>query len=177
MFSGGIKRKHWPLVSLFVFACKNKKSTLKLQVLNKFWLCKWKCLQKQPSELLCKKHVVKNFSKFTGKHLCWSFLFNKIAGLRCFWTLLIKILRHRCFPVNFAKFLRAPFLLNSSGKLLLWLILIYGIENNRGNISLKPWKLLMKYVVSLHYCKTDTGKDFITPKLYTGKVFHISFWW
>ena len=85
------------------------------------------------------------------------------------------------FSCEFCKFLRAPFLLNSSGKLLLWLILIYGIENNRGNISLKPWKLLMKYVVSLHYCKTDTGKDFITPNftrekfstfLFGGKIFH-----
>ena len=26
---------------------------------------------------------------------------------------------HRCFPVNFAKFLRAPFLQNTSGRLLL----------------------------------------------------------
>ena len=28
-------------------------------------------------------------------------------------------LQHRCFPVNFAKFLRAPFLQNTSGRLLL----------------------------------------------------------
>ena len=30
-------------------------------------------------------------------------------------TLLKKSLWHRCFPVNFAKFLRAPFLCNTSG--------------------------------------------------------------
>ena len=36
-------------------------------------------------------------------------LFNKVAGLRPV-TLLKKKLWHRYFPVNFAKFLRAPFL-------------------------------------------------------------------
>ena len=33
--------------------------------------------------------------------------------------LLKKRLWHRCFPVNFAKFLRTPFLQNTSGRLLL----------------------------------------------------------
>ena len=55
-----------------------------------------------------KKVVLKNFAKFTGKHLCQSLVFNKVAGLRPA-TLLKKRLRHRCFPVNFAKFLRTPF--------------------------------------------------------------------
>ena len=32
--------------------------------------------------------------------------------------------RHRCFPVRFAKFLRAPFLQNTSGRLLLPNIII-----------------------------------------------------
>ena len=39
-------------------------------------------------------------------------LFNKVAGLRPA-TLLKKRLWHRCFPVNFAKFLRTPFLQNT----------------------------------------------------------------
>ena len=34
-------------------------------------------------------------------------------------TLLKKRLWHRCFPVSFAKFLRTPFLQNTSGRLLL----------------------------------------------------------
>ena len=29
-----------------------------------------------------KKAVLKNFAKFTGKHLCRSLFFNKVAGLR-----------------------------------------------------------------------------------------------
>ena len=61
--------------------------------------------------------VLRNFTKFTGKHLCQSIFLNKVAGLRPV-TLSKKRLWHRCFPVNFAKFLRAPFLQNTFGRLL-----------------------------------------------------------
>ena len=37
-------------------------------------------------------------------------LFNKVAGLRPCRPLLKKRFWHRCFPVDFAKFLRTPFL-------------------------------------------------------------------
>ena len=33
-------------------------------------------------EAFCKKDVFKNFTKFTGKHLCRSLFFNSVAGLR-----------------------------------------------------------------------------------------------
>ena len=33
-------------------------------------------------EVFCRKCVLKNFAKFTGKHLWQSFFFNKVAGLR-----------------------------------------------------------------------------------------------
>ena len=46
-------------------------------------------------------------------------LFNKVAGLRST-TLLKKRLWHRCFPVDFAKFLRATFVQNTSARLLFW---------------------------------------------------------
>ena len=46
-----------------------------------------------------KKVALKNFAKFTGKHLCQSLVSNKVAGLR---------LRYKCFPGKFAKFLRIP---------------------------------------------------------------------
>ena len=55
-----------------------------------------------------RKGVIRNFAKFTGKHLCQRLFFNKVAGLTPA-TLLKKRLWHRCFPVNFAKFLRTPF--------------------------------------------------------------------
>ena len=67
-----------------------------------------------------RKCVLRNFIKFRGKHLCQSLFFNKVAGLRSA-TLLKKRLWHRCFPVNFAKFLKTPFSHNTSGRLLLLL--------------------------------------------------------
>ena len=63
-------------------------------------------------DLFCEKGVLRNFAKFTGKHLCQSLFFNKVAGAA---NLLKKRLWHRCFPMNFAKFLRTPFLQNTSG--------------------------------------------------------------
>ena len=59
---------------------------------------------KQPPVVFNKKNALKNFVKFTGKHLCQSLFFNKAAGLRPV-ILLKKRLRNRSFPVNFAKFL------------------------------------------------------------------------
>ena len=55
-----------------------------------------------------KKDVLRNFLKFSGKHLCQSLFFNKVAGL---WpaTLLKNRLWHKCFHVNFRKFLRNLF--------------------------------------------------------------------
>ena len=64
-----------------------------------------------------KKGVLRNFAKFTGKHLCQRHFLNKVADLRPA-TLLKKRLWHRCSPVNFAEFLGAPFLQNTWRKLL-----------------------------------------------------------
>ena len=67
-----------------------------------------------------KKVVLRNFAKFTGKHLCQRLFLIKlqVLGLRPA-TLLKKSLWYRCFPINFAKFLKTPFLQNTSGRLLL----------------------------------------------------------
>ena len=69
-------------------------------------------------ELFCKKGVLKNFPKFTGKHLCQSLFFNKVAGLTPV-TLFIKRLWTQVFSCEFAKFLRTPFLVEH----LWWLLL------------------------------------------------------
>ena len=58
-----------------------------------------------------KKGVLRNFTKLTGKHLCYSLFFNKAAGLSK------KGLRLRCSPINFAKFLEIPFSQKTSGQL------------------------------------------------------------
>ena len=70
-------------------------------------------------EVFCKKGAYTNLAKFTGKHLCQSLLFNKVAGLRSA-TLLKKRLWHKCFPVNFGKFLRKPFYIEH-----FWWLLLY----------------------------------------------------
>ena len=33
-------------------------------------------------EMFCKKGVLRNFTKFTGKHLCQSLFFNKVPDLK-----------------------------------------------------------------------------------------------
>ena len=55
-----------------------------------------------------RKGVLRNFAKFTGKHLSQVLFYNKVADLEPA-TLLKKRLLHWCFPMNFAKFLRTPF--------------------------------------------------------------------
>ena len=77
-------------------------------------------IQKQSPEGFFKKVFLKTSTKLTWKHLCWSLFFNKISGLRS--VTLKKKLQHRCFPVNFVKFLRSSFLQNTSRRLRLFII-------------------------------------------------------
>ena len=70
------------------------------------WLNGLTCSEAATEGALLKTGVLRNFEKFSGKHLCPA-------------TLLKKRLWHRCFPVNFAKCLRTPFSQNTSGRLLL----------------------------------------------------------
>ena len=66
-----------------------------------------------------KKGVLRNFTKFTGKHLCHSLIFSKVACIRPATFLPGQRLWRKCFPVNFVKFLEIPFLQNTTGRLLL----------------------------------------------------------
>ena len=94
-----------------------------------------------------RKVVLWNFAKFTGKQLCQSLFFNRVADL----TLFKKKLWHRCFPVNFAKFLQF-FLQNTSGRLL---------QENYRNIS--------KGMTERFWYTTAYSKIII----YTEKIWHI----
>ena len=72
----------------------------------------WRCLTK--------KVFLKILQNSQEKHLCQSLFFNKVAGLSpsaC--NFIEKETWHRCFPVNFPKFLRTPFFI----ELLWWLLL------------------------------------------------------
>ena len=99
-------------------------------------------------EVFCRKGVLRNFAKFTGKHLRQSLLFNEVAGLlpsyrnqstvllckSIDWflyegnsrsaTLLKRTFWRRSFPVNFAKFLRLPFFTEHFRWLLLFLVFL-----------------------------------------------------
>ena len=86
----------------------------------------WSVFRSSRLDVFCKKGLLRNSTKFTGKHLWHSLFFNKVAGLMPA-TLLKKRLWHRCFPVNFVKFLRAPFLRNTSRLLLLSVIITIDI--------------------------------------------------
>ena len=82
--------------------------------------------QKQsPGCVMLKKVFLKISQKFTGKRMCQSLLFNKVAGPRPA-ALIKKRLWHGCFPVNFAKFLKTPFSIEH----LRWLLLrdLQGLE-------------------------------------------------
>ena len=59
-----------------------------------------KAMKKQPPEVSYKKDVLKNFPKFTEKHLCQSLFFNDVVK---------KKLWHRCFLVTFAKSFKNSF--------------------------------------------------------------------
>ena len=78
-----------------------------------------KAVSFKSSHWMCsvKKGALKNFPKFTGKHLFQSLFFKKVAGLPA--ILLERRLWYRCFPVNFANFSRATFSQNTFGRLRL----------------------------------------------------------
>ena len=109
-------------ISLFFisFFCWNeisKKSSIKEDT-RKMENCKANHILDRSSHRRCsvRKDVLRNFAKFTGKHLCQGLL---MSGPKAC-SFIKKRLWHRCFPVNFAKFLRTPFLQNTSGRLLLF---------------------------------------------------------
>ena len=102
--------------TLFMFCFKHRNEYCPFRERN----CKKKKKKIRSSHWRCsvRKGVLRNFVQFTRKHLFQSLIFDKVAGMRPA-TLLKMRLWYRYFPVNFAKFLRAPFLQNTSGRLLL----------------------------------------------------------
>ena len=72
------------------------------------------CLRSSRPKVFCESGVLKYFTIFIGKHLCWSLL-QIPTGLQLYW----KRLQDRSFHVNIAKFLRTPILKNIYKRLLL----------------------------------------------------------
>ena len=88
--------------------------------------------------VFCRKGVLKNSANFTRKYLCQNLVFNKIAGLRPAPFLKNRLWQRR-FPVNFAKFLRAPFFIEN----LWWLLLVVTRVLQNGSFE-KSRKILRK---------------------------------
>ena len=92
--------------------------------------------------MVCKKGVLRNFATFHA--------------------FLKKSLWHRCFPVNFMKFLRTTFLQNTSGRLLLLIELYYFksfTETSWRNFV--ETKISTKTLFYLFYCFTkDSIKSY-----------------
>ena len=85
---------------------------MKLSSLQKIYKNK-SFIKKQPAVGFNKKCVLKKFHKIHLKTPMLESYFNRVSGLRAV-TLLKKRFQHRCFRVNFMKFLRTTFLQNTS---------------------------------------------------------------
>ena len=76
-------------------------------------------------EVSCKIGVLRNFTKFTRKHLHQILFLNKVA------TLLKNRLWCRCFPVNFVKCPRTL----SLTEYLRWVLLLQFVKNRKGHLN------------------------------------------
>ena len=74
----------------------------------------WNDTVREITDVFCKKGVLRNFTKFTWKHLCWSLFFNKVADLRPE-TLLKRDSNTGVFRWILWNFLRTRFLQNPYG--------------------------------------------------------------
>ena len=102
------------LQQIFNVAKTSSSVQKRIKVLRSFSPCCYSCcfhFQKQPFADVLQNSVLKDFARIHRKNNC--------VGVSDLMKLLKKRLQHRCFPVNFAKFLKAPILKNTSGLLLL----------------------------------------------------------
>ena len=113
--------------------------------------------------MYCKICVLKNFVKFTGKQLCQSLLFNKVAGLRPV-TLLKKRL-WQMFSCEFREIFRNTFFIEH----LRWLLL----NKTYKKMSVwSPWNYFFSssfdffiYISDWLYTVSIQDLNFIDPRL------------
>ena len=89
-----------PAIVLYLRLTKNQLWRRVLQIIT-YSFFKNNTMGSSRSQMFFKIGVLNNFAIFTGKHLCWSLLFNKVAGLRPANSLQDRL--QQCFPANFAK--------------------------------------------------------------------------
>ena len=76
--------------------------------LSEEFMVMWR--QEQPLEVFCKKVALRNFAKFTGKHLPQSLFFNKVKGFRPATLLKIDTLA-QVFSYEFCEISKSTFFL------------------------------------------------------------------
>ena len=95
----------------FDFICFDESPLKMMRNVFNFTLKLSSCLrQKQPPEVFCKKGVIRNLAKFTGKHLCQSLFLNKVAGAACRRLLLLRYFSLFSFPLFFFFFYKKALL-------------------------------------------------------------------
>ena len=110
-------------------------------------------------EVLWRKGVLRNFQKFTGKHLCQILIFDKVAGLRKrFW--------YRCFPVSFLKFLKTPSIIEQ----LPWLLLKTPVNQLIFREELVDLQLYYSRTFSQKLFKHMCFRHFKAGKYYYGRT-------
>ena len=107
-----------------------------------------------------KECVLKNFTNFTGRHLCWSLFLIKLQKVCNF---IKKGLQYRCLPVKFAKFLRTPILKNICEQLLLKRT-VWGVKTGM-SFAISLWLIFQHTAInqktimmSLWYVTIKNGK-------------------
>ena len=134
------------LYGSFLFCLWKNPETLQIFYSSKDLTHQVKCIKyllifrRSRPDVFCKKGVLRNFTKFIGKHLRWILYFNKVADP----TLSKQKLWHRYFPVTFVQFLRKPFLTEHLGWLLVSLLLILKIFLS---VEINFWKTPLKITV------------------------------
>ena len=102
MLSCGISKHPWWLLPMYnFFSIRDLNYSRNLEILEMYNII----FKSSRPEMFCKKDVLKNLAKFTGNTCARVFFFKKR-------------LWHRCFSVNFAKFLRTPFFIEHLWRLL-----------------------------------------------------------
>ena len=143
---------------------------------NSSFFRKWSLYRFRSSHQRCPiiKGVLRNFSKFIGKHL-WQVSFLKKLQAWAYLTLLTKRLWHTCFPVIFSKFLRTIFLQNTSGRLLIWGVLslwsVYTCTRGHSkSCQTHEMELFMK-IIFARSSFLDVWIGSQCTSLYTGKIY------
>ena len=101
--------------SHFFIHCSSKSSILSWSIFE--YLVSFLIDRSSQQGCSVKKGVLKNFAKFTGKHLCQSLFLNKVVGAAC--NFMKKETLAQMLSCEFCKIFKNTFLQNTSGWLLL----------------------------------------------------------